>query len=299
MPFMSTFRLLTAVLVLLALYTPAQSQQIECTVKVNYESVGASNKDLLVNFEEDVRAYMNNYQWGPEQLDDKIKLSLDIFIQGASGDNKYMAQVFIGSQRAIYGARKNTAVMRIFDEAWEFSYIKNRPINHAPNSFSDLASFLDFYAFLALGYDYDTYDPMGGTPWFQRASDIASLGRTSSQKGWQQATTGYSRAQLVTDLLNPTVGPIREASYQYHFMGLDSLTANKQRGLANIARAIERIGVARKTLDPRNLAFKTFFDTKYMELAEVMREYPDRTIYVTLARVDPYHQSTYDEFKAK
>ena len=82
-------------------------------------------------------------------------------------------------------------------------------------------------------------------------------------------------------------------------MGLDSLSANKQRGFANIARAIEKIGVARKTLDPRNLAFKTFFDTKYMELAEVMREYPDRNIYVTLARVDPYHQSTYDEFKVK
>jgi hypothetical protein len=80
---------------------------------------------------------------------------------------------------------------------------------------------------------------------------------------------------------------------------LDSLAANKQRGLANIARAIEKISIARKTLDPRNLAFKTFFDTKYMELAEVLREYPDRAIYLTLSRVDPYHQSTYDEFRTK
>jgi hypothetical protein len=299
MPVKSTLRHVAVILALLALCIPARAQQIECTIKVNYESVGASNKDLLVNFEEDVRSYMNNYQWGGEQLDEKIKLSLDIFIQTATGDNKYMAQVFIGSQRAIYNGNKNTAVMRIFDEAWEFTYFKERPINHAPNSFSDLASFLDFYAYLALGYDYDTYKPLDGTPWFQKASDIASLGRASSQKGWQQATTGYSRAQLVTDLLNPTVGPIREASFQYHFGGLDSLAANKQRGLANIARAIEKISVARKTLDPRNLAFKTFFDTKYMELAELLREYPDRAIYVTLARVDPYHQSTYDEFRTK
>ena len=292
-------RTMAAALALLALCTPAQAQQIECTVKVNYQSVGASNKDLLVNFEEDVRTYMNNYQWGPEQIDEKIKLSLDIFIQSATGENKYSAQLFVGSQRMIFGAKKNTAVMRIFDEAWEFSYIKDRPINHSPNNFSDLASVLDFYAYLALGYDYDTYDLMGGTPWFAKASDIASLGRTSSQKGWQQVTTGYSRAQLITDLLTPTVAPIREASYIYHFGGLDSLGANKQKGLANIARAIEKIAVARKTLDPRNLAFKTFFDTKYMELAEMMREYPDRSIYVKLARVDPSHQSTYDEFRTK
>jgi hypothetical protein len=294
-----TLRLVAAILAMIAVCTPSRAQQIECTIKVNYESVGAANKDLLINFEEDVRSYMNNYQWGPEQLDEKIRLSLDIFIQSATGENKYMAQVAIGSQRPILDANRNTAVVRLFDEAWEFTYFKERPINHAPHSFSDLASFLDFYACVALGYDYDTYDPMGGTPWFQKASDIASLGRTSSQKGWQQATSGYSRAQLVTDLLNPTVGPIREASYQYHFAGLDSLSANRQRGLANIVRAIERIGIARKTLDPRNLAFKGFFDAKYLEIAEVLREYPDRAVYLTLGRVDPSHQSTYEEFRTK
>lgn len=294
-----TLRCLAASVALLGFCVPSQAQQIDCSVKVNYESVGAANKDLLVDFEEDVRSYMNNYQWGPDQLDEKIRLSLDIFIQGASGENKYMAQVAIGSQRPILDANRNTAVMRLFDEAWEFTYIKNRPINHAPNSFSDLASFLDFYAYLALGYDYDTYQSLDGTRWFQKASDIASLGRTSSQKGWQQATSGYSRTQLITDLLNPTVSPIREASYQYHFGGLDSLTANKQMGLANIVRAIEKIGVARRTLDPRNLAFKVFFDAKYMEIAEVLREYPDRAIYVTLTRIDPNHQATYDEFRTK
>jgi hypothetical protein len=294
-----TLRCLAAFLVLLVFCAPSQAQQIDCTVKVNYESVGAANKDLLVNFEEDVRTYMNNYQWGPEQFDEKIHLSLDIFIQGASGENKYMAQVAIGSQRPIIDAHRNTAVMRLFDEAWEFTYIKNRPINHSPNNFSDLASFLDFYAFLALGYDYDTYGPLDGTKWFQKASDIASLGRTSSQKGWQQTTSGYSRAQLITDLLNPTVGPIREASYQYHFRGLDSLTSAKQKGLANIVKAIEKIGMARRTLDPRNLAFKVFFDAKYLEIADVLKEYPDRAVYVTLARIDPNHQATYDEFRTK
>jgi hypothetical protein len=294
----ASFRPFVLLLVFLAAWTPARTQQIDCTIKVNYEAVGNSNKDLLQNFEEDVRSYMNNYQWGPEQLDEKIRLSLDIFIQGASGENKYLAQVFVGSQRPIYGGNKNTAVVRLFDEAWEFTYIKDRPINHAPHSFSDLASFLDFYAYLALGYDYDTYEQQGGTPWFQKASDIASLGRSSSQKGWQ-SNSGYSRAQIVTDLLNPTVGAIRDASFQYHFGGLDSLSVNRQKGLANVARAIEKIAVARKTLDPRNLAFKTFFDTKYMEIAEILREYPDRGIYVTLTRVDPYHQSTYDEFRAK
>lgn len=283
---------------LLLLWMSASAQQIECTVKVNYESVGTSHKDLLVNFEEDVRSYINNYQWGQDQLEEKIRLSVDIFIQAATGENKFIAQVFIGSQRPILNANRNTAVARLFDEAWEFVYIKDRPINHAAHSFSDLASFLDFYVYLILGYDYDTYEPLGGTPWFQKASDVASLGRGSSQKGWQ-SSSGYSRGQLITDLLNPTLAPVREASYIYHFTGLDSLATNAPAALANVVKAIEKIAAARKSLDPRNLGFKTFFDTKYMEIAELMREYPDRSIYITLARVDPYHQSTYDDFRMK
>ncbi len=223
-------RSLLSILTVLALVARSSGQQLDCTVQVNYESVGTSQKDYLRSFPDDIRTYMNNYQWGSEQIEDKIKCTLDIFIQGITGENRYIAQVFVGSQRPIYGTNKNTAVIRLFDEAWEFTYIKDRPINHTPYAFNDLTSFLDFYAYVVLGYDYDTYDRLSGTPWFQKASDVASMGRSGSSKGWQLVTSGYSRTQLVTDLLNPTLAPIRAASYRYHFAGLDSMAGNAQKG---------------------------------------------------------------------
>jgi len=278
---------------------PALAQQVDCTVQVNYESVASANKDLLRDFASDVRNYLSNYQWGSEQVPEKVKCTLDIFIQNVTGENKYVAQVFVGSQRPIYGANKSTAVVRLLDEAWEFTYIKDRPINHNPYSYNDLTSFLDFYMYLILGYDYDTYENLGGTPWFQKALDVASLGRSSGQKGWQLVTTGYSRTQLVTELLNPTVTPMRTTVYRYHFSGLDSIAANKEKALANIAATIEKASAARKILDARNLAVKTFFDTKYLELADVLLDYPDPTIYIKLSRIDPYHQMTYEEYRTK
>jgi len=278
---------------------PAIAQQVDCTVQVNYESVASANKDLLRNFADDVRNYLSNYQWGSEQIPEKVKCTLDIFIQNATGENTYVAQVFVGSQRPVYGANKSTAVVRLLDEAWEFSYIKDRPISHNPYSYNGLTSFLDFYMYLILGYDYDTYENLGGTPWFQKALDVASLARSSGQKGWQLVTTGYSRTQLVTELLNPTVTLMRTTVYRYHFSGLDSIAANKEKALANIAAAIEKSSAARKTMDARNLAVKTFFDTKYLELAEILLDYPDPTIYIKLSRIDPYHQKTYDEYRTK
>jgi hypothetical protein len=278
---------------------PLNAQQVDCTVKVNYEAIGTSNKDLLQDFERNVRSYINDFQWGSDQIEEKVHCTVDIFVQSVVGENKYMAQVFIGSQRPIYGGNKNTAVVRLFDEAWEFTYVKERPLNHTPYAFNELTSFLDFYIYLILGYDYDTYESLAGTPWFQKASDLTSLGRSTSQKGWQPITSGYSRTQLVTDLLNPTVSAIRVASYHYHFGGLDSLGTDKAKAFANIVKAIDVIGATRKNIDPRNLVFKAFFDTKYMELADILQEYPDRSIYLTLSRIDPYHQMTYEEYRQK
>jgi len=292
-------RLSGALMIGFLLTFPAVAQQVDCTVKVNYESVASANKDLLTDFANDISYYINNYQWGTEQIEEKVKCTLDIFIQSATGENRYLAQVFVGSQRPIYGSNNGTAVLRLLDEAWEFTYIKGRPINHNPKYYNDLASFLDFYIYLILGYDYDTYENLGGTPWFQKALDVASLGRSSGQKGWQLVTTGYSRTQLITELLNPSVTQMRTVVYKYHFSGLDSLAADRTKAIENIAAAVERASAARKTVEARNLAVKTFFDTKYLELADVLLEYPDPTIYIKLGRIDPCHQMTYEEYRTK
>jgi hypothetical protein len=297
---MTIARVSLTLLIALACAYPSHAQMVDCTVTVNYEAVGAANKDLLQNFESDIRSYINDFQWGSEQLPEKIKCAMNVRIKSATSDNTYMAEVFVGSQRPILNSNKSTAVVRLYDEAWEFTYIKNRPINHNPYGFSDLASFLDFYIYMILGYDYDTYDPMGGTQWFQKASDIASLARTSSQKGWQQQmTTGYSRAQLVTDLLNPTAIPIRLGFCRYHMNGLDSMATDRQRGVQRIKEALEQIGMARKVMDSRNLVPKTFFDAKYLEIADIFFDYPDPDFYVILSKIDPYHQKTYDEYRLK
>jgi hypothetical protein len=278
--------------------TGAPAQEVDCTVQVNYDAVPTTNRDLLVNLESDIRGYVNNYNWGVGEPGEKVKCTLNIFVQSVTGENKYNAQVFVGSMRPRYNSDQSSAVARIFDEAWEFTYIKDRPLNKNPNIFSDLASFLDFYMFLIMGYDFDTYDRLGGTPLFQKAADIARLGRSSGSKSWQTSTTSYSRAQLIDELLNPKFEPVRIASWQYHFNGLDSLSVSPGRGFANMIGALEMIDRARRSVDPRNLVIRCWFDAKYLELAQVFQEYPDPSIYQRLDQIDPGNQKTYDQYRA-
>ncbi len=293
---MTTFRSAAViVLLLLVLSSPLSAQQIDITVLVNYEAIPTTNKDLLRDFENDVKTYLSNYNWGTGNPADKVKCTLNIFFQSVIGDNRYSAQVFIGSQREIFKSAQSTAVVRLFDGLWEFTYMKTRPLNHNLNTYDDLTSFLDFYMYLVMGYDFDTYEKLSGTPLFQKAADVASQGRSTGQKGWQPATSGYSRAQLIDELMSPTFQPVRAASWHYHFTGLDSLSISRDRACKNILGAVQMIADAKKNADPRNVVIKSFFEAKAKELADVFADYPDPSVYTFFTSVDPNHQQAYDE----
>jgi hypothetical protein len=288
---------LAAVALLAAL--PSIAQEVDITVQVNYDAVPTTNKDLLINFGNDVKGYLTGYNWGGGDASEKVKCTVEIFIQSVTGDNKYTAQVFIGSKRPKFKTDQNTGVCRLFDESWEFTYLKERPIQHNPYYFSDLASFLDFYMAIVMGYDYDTYDELSGTDLFKQAAGIANLGQSSGQKSWQLSTNAYSRTRLVTEILDPRYEPVRRAVWKYHYCGIDSLTLNPARAYENILSALEMIAAVRKTADPRSQVIKTFFDAKFLEIAEVFRTYPDPAIYQRLAQIDPTNQKTYDEYRVK
>ena len=281
--------------VMAALVGSARGQQVDCNVQVNYEAVSTAYKDLLRDFANDVSSYVNNYNWAQASSDVKVKCTLNIFIQSVTSENHYTAQVFIGSQRPIYKSDQNTVVVRLFDEMWEFTYVRTKPLNHNPRTFDDLASFLDFYMYLIIGYDNDTYERGSGTPLFQSASDVASLGRASGQKGWQPNATSFARIQLIDEIQNPAYETLRTALYTYHYCGLDSLAFNRRGALDNIRRAVTSVGILRNNVDPRNQFIRTFFEAKAKELADLFLDYPDPNVYNIFIAADPSHRQAYDE----
>ena len=277
----------------------ARAQQADVTVIVNYDQIPTTNKDLLRDFASDVKTYLSNYNWGGGNPGDKVKCTFTVQFQSVIGENRYSAQVFIGSQREIYQSTQSTVVVRLFDQGWQFTYLKTKPLNHNPYAYDDLTSFLDFYMDLIMGYDADTYAKMSGTALFQKAADVASMGRSTGDQGWQPATSGYSRIQLSDELMNTVFQPVRAALWYYHFAGLDSLAINRDRAWQNMITAINLIAKAKQNADLRNVVIKSFFDAKAKELADKFIDYPDVSVYSLLESVDPNHQQVYEEAKAK
>ena len=282
-----------------------RAQELKCDVTVNLESIQSSQRDLLRNFKSDVERYLNNNRYTNEDLEgEKIQCSISIVFKTVSGDNKYVAQVFVGSLRPAYVNNevldKVTPVLRISDEDWEFGYIPNQRMIQDNFNFDPFSHFLDFYAYIIIGYDFDTYKELSGSPYFQKALNICNIGSAAGAKDWQQATTGtYSRFGLASELNDVKYNSIRLAYFTYHFDGIDILQTEPIRAYQNLLKAIQAVSDVRQKQSPTSIVAKQFFDAKYKEIGDVFLNYPDRSIFDRLSAMDQEHSLIFQDYKKK
>lgn len=273
-----------------------QSQELNCRVIVNFESIPVNNRELLTNFAQSIEDYLNKTRFTDKWDGDKIDCTFNIFFTGASSDVNYNAQAVITSQRPIYNSDKNSLMLSINDGQWSFVYEKNQTLYSNQSVFDPLTSFLDFYAYVIIGFDLDSYDELSGNVFFTKAFDIVNLGANSGARlGWEKSSSSYSRRGLVEDLLNEKYRPFREAFFNYHYNGLDLLKDKKTLALKNIVKLVDVLEVLRTKVDINSVLIKVFFDAKSGEIIENLKTYSDKSIFKKLKKVDPSRALKYEE----
>jgi hypothetical protein len=285
----------------------SHSQELRCDVILNFEGIPGSQRDNLKNFEQEVERYLNSTRWTNEDYqgeNEKINCSIQIYFTSASNEGHYVARVIVTSSRPVYNedrlTERSTPVLRIVDERWEFDFNFTRSLFRDEFNFNSLTSFLDFYAMLIIGYDVDTYKDLQGTQVFQKAQNICNQAAgTGSSKEWNQPASSYSRNTLIDELFDLRLQPVRSASFTYHFDGLDMALADSKKALDAMLHVIEQLADLRDRLSPRSITIRTFFDTKYLEIAEQFLKYPDPSVWQRLSKADPTHANTYDEYSKK
>ena len=286
-----------SILTFLFLFTSLlYSQELNCTVSVNTESLPVESRDLLSGFGDAIESYMNQTRFTDDTWDyPKINCALSLFVTSASDQTHYQAQIVVTSQRQIYKSKDNSLMLSINDNSWNFEYLKGQPLNNRQSIFDPITGLLNYYADIILGFDADSWDELGGTSFFTDASDIVNLGSTSNFKtGWERNSSSYSRAGLVNDLLNEKYRPFREAIYGYYY-GIDIYSKNKAEGQAEIVKLVNTLVSLKNKIDLTGVFIKVFFDAKYGEIIEKLKGYPDKTIFEKLGKIDPAHLAKYQQ----
>jgi hypothetical protein len=299
--------ILTAIFLTQLFSLPVTSQELDATVDVDVSAINIDIRDRLSNFKNDVQNYLVKTRFTDENIVNdvrgkpyKIKCNFSFFFRSATGVDSYEAQLVVSVQRNIYKSQDFTTLFRIKDESWAFNYVKGQSFYHDDLKFNNLSSFLDYYAYMVIGSDDDSWEPNLGTVRYQKAQNIVNMAIANSDgKGWvDNSSLKQSRGVYPSELLNSKYDNFRKAVWVYHFAGMDSLQYGKKQALERIGEALMIIGKIKKT-EIRSFIIKQFFDTKYLEIATTLVDYYDKSIYRKLMEFDPDHSTVYEEYAKK
>ncbi|MBK8981923.1 MAG: DUF4835 family protein [Ignavibacteria bacterium] len=284
--------------------TYSQDKDFIVEVIVSAELLPPDVQEKLSNFKQKVEDYLNKNKYHDEKIA-PIRVQMQFNFTGVNTlTQTYEAKLFIASQREIFNPeqrneQKFSTAFRFLDERIQFVYNENMPFIKNDLRFDPLLSLLDYYAYLIVGYDEDSYYPKGGNKYFQKALDICN--RVSlSLSGWNETGGGSkpSRVQLVQELLNVRFDNFRKGYFEYMWTGLDSLSINKKNAFANILSALEVISEV-KSKEVKAFNIDIFFDAKATEIADTFLDYGDRRVYDKLMALDRAHQAVYEDAKLR
>jgi hypothetical protein len=290
-------RLLSVLLAALGTAVPAAAQ-LNCSVSVDLRQVQSTEYEFLEDLEVDIEDYLNTTRWSQDRFEDeeRITCSVQITLNEPVSLSRFRAQIVVQGQRPIYGTPSSTLVFRVLDADWVFDYNRGQPLVLDLNRFDSFTSVLDFYALLLLGYDYDTFSELGGTPYFQRALDIAERASGLQAEGWTSFGEDQTRTALIRQLTGERYAPLRRGYFVYHFGGLDRFLTDTEEAQADVFAVIQSLFVLYNELNARRYATDVFFGAKSEELVQILQDSEQANEALDLLlEMDPTRRADYEE----
>lgn len=278
------------------------AQEFNCEVTLNHRQISGSSYDYVSELKTDLENYLNTYRWTNDRYEphERIMCNIQVVLTGVDSNFNYNAEVVFTMRRPIYNTNQQSLTLVLSDTNWRFHYPRNKNLVHDDMQFDDLASFIDFYAYIMLGFDYDSFSELGGTAFFNLAQNVFDLGQNSGVPGWGRSIGAQrNRFGLITDLSNPAYEDLRRAIYRYHRLGLDQFTLDEDIARTQVMNALEMLR-NNKRVTSNNYLFDIFFSSKYTEIVALFRDSDVETrleAYNLLRDVDPAHSSEYERLQ--
>ena len=298
-------RKLTIIVALLAsVYLSAQ--ELNCTVTINSDQIEGSNKQIFNTLKTSIEEYMSQNRWTNMSYaeHEKIECSMLIVVQKME-DNLFTCEMTLQSRRPVYGTTYTTPLLNFKDNSFTFTYQEYDRIEWQQNQFTtNLTAMLAYYCYLIIGHDQDSFQRLGGTPYFQQCEEIVNMCQSASmdnseQRGWLAFESNRNRYALINNLLDEAFKKYRNYYYEYHRLGLDEMSGNVTNGRARIAEGMPVLKEAFRAR-PATYVINTFLDAKADELVDIFSKGTDKekkAVYELLMDIDPTRQNTYEKIQ--
>lgn len=256
--------------ILLAMAFPMASQELNCRVEVNSDQISGTNKSVFNTLQEAIREYMNDTKFTSAQFSPVEKIECTLFLTVKEvNDNVMSGDLQIQAIRPVYNSTYTTTLLNFKDSKIEFSYQEGEPLTFSENTMeSQLTAILNFYAYLIMAIDFDSFSKRGGQQLFERLENIVQLAQSSGESGWKAFEDTKNRAAVLGVFTDPSTSQIRDMTYEYHRTGLDEMSVSPDKGRAAITGSLEYL---KKVYDvaPMSVGLSMFRDAKMDELVNI------------------------------
>jgi len=261
-----------------------------------------TNKSVFQDMQKTIYEFMNNTKWTNNVfgVEERIECNILINISKQISVDQFEGYMQITSNRPVYNTNINTIMINYRDNDIKFSYAEFQPLLFNENSSNtNLVSLLAYYAYLIIGFDYDSFSLNGGDPYFAKASKIVDNMQNATEKGWKSFESQKNRYWIIHNILDDAYSPLREFEYKYHRLGLDVMSKKLTEGRAEIAEDLKLLQkVYRKKPDPFMPYYKIVIESKSDEFANIFSgsfaEEKARAVNI-LKEIDPANSSKYQK----
>lgn len=274
------------------------AQEFNCQVSVIAPQVATAQPRVFQSLEIAIKDFyqsrrFTNLNYAPSE---RIDINLLLTITSQPAPDRFEGNLQVIYARPVYGTDYNTPILDLVDNQVQFNFLENTQIEFTPERhLNNLSSLLGFYAYFVLGLDGDSFASTGGSQFYTLAQQVVNNAQNASESGWKAFEDQRNRYWLIDNQVQAVFRPFREMLYNYHRLGMDTMSEDAAATRKTIAAAIERLKTVHQA-KPASYNLQVFFNAKYNELVEIFKaaDPADKTkLFNTLQIIDPGHISQY------
>lgn len=280
-----------------------EATELNCEVEVNSDKVNTASREIFNDLKQSVNEYMNTTKWTNATFGTNERIYCKLLLTISSWDDAtglMQGDLQIQSQRPVYNSSYTTALINFKDTKVKFNYESGQQLVYSELEMEDnLTAILNFWAYMIIAMDFDSFELNGGDPYYEKAAQIVRLAQSSGESGWKAFEDNNNRSAILSAFTDKATSPIRQMLYDYHRMGLDQMVVTVDKGRSSITHTLENLA---KIYDvaPMSICLTMFKDAKLDELINIYSKAntsEKEAVYEMLYQVYPSETTRLDEIK--
>ncbi|HOO98731.1 MAG TPA: DUF4835 family protein [Bacteroidales bacterium] len=295
------------VLLLILLSLNAGAQELNCNIQVSAQKIQGSNRQVFENMQRDIYEFMNNTVWTNHVFSytERIDCNILINLTDQISSDEFIGTITVQLRRPVFNTTYNSTILNFVDNNFRFRYVEFQPLEFDPTTHrTNLISVLAYYAYMIIGFDYDSFSPLGGTELFQMAEKIVNNAQNAPETGWKpyDGSRNRNRYWLVKNCLDREYEDVRRFNYEYYMKGLDKMESSLSEARSSMVESLRLIqNVYRRRPDPFMYLVQIVLEAKSEELVNIFKEsFPEEKSRVVeiLTEIDPANKNKYEGITA-